>query len=240
MYLGDNLGHISIHLDNCFTPTGIVNKNTLWNIVKEIFSLLSWLFKSLQSDSNSKSLPSPVSIPAEGISQNDPNFQSLPSPFSVPAGGILDRDLKQLEEDFDRMRFTVDGEEQEDAKNIKLLAEWDAFKSHRGKFLGCVSQSNQSQSCKALLGHFPSDKYHCRGEQDTAVKIDTQKKTVTMTRTFSIHALNDEGSPVESACQRIQSVTKVFFNNPDVTMEIHFENASDNKTDFIPKAVGQG
>jgi hypothetical protein len=243
LYLGDNLGHISIHLDNCFTPTGIENKNTLWNIVKEIFSLLSWLFKSLQSDSNSKSLPSPFSdsnsksLPSPF---SDSNSKSLPSPFSVPAEGIYDRELKELETDFVRMRFTVDGKKHEDIETIKRLADWDAFKTHQGKFLGSVSQSNQSQSCNALLRHFPIERFHSKPEQDTTVKIDTQKKTVTMTRTFSIYALNDEDAPVKTACQRIQSVTTVFFNNPGVTMEIHFENAPDNKTDFIPVAVGQG
>lgn len=218
MYLGDNLGHISIHLDKCFTPTGIENKNTLWNIVKEIFSLLSWLFKSLQSDSNSKSLPGPVSVPADGIYK---------------------RGLNDLNIDFNRMRFFVNGVKQEDIETIKRLADLDAFKTHQGKFFGCVSQSNHSQSLSALIRHFPMERFHCAPEQDTTVKINTQNKTVSMTKTFSIHALNAEGSPLQNAFQKIHSVTTVFFNNPDVTMEIYFKNA-DNNNDLIPVAVGQG
>ncbi len=195
MYLGDNLGHISIYLDNCFEVSNLGNSNILLDIVKHIFSFLSSLFKS------------------------------LPSPFSVPAEGIYDRDLKELENDFVRMRFTVDGKKHEDIETIKRLADWDAFKTHQGKFLGCVSQSNQAQSCKALVRHFPIERFHSRPEQDTTVKIDTQKKTVTMTRTFSIYALNDEVAPVKTAYQRILSLTRVFFDKSDVRMEIDFQNA---------------
>jgi hypothetical protein len=195
LYLGDNLGHISIYLDNCFEVSNLGNSNILLDIVKHIFSFLSSLFKS------------------------------LPDPVFVPANRIHDCDFQQLDTDFGRMRFLVNGEEQKNVESIKHLAEWDVFKSHQGKFLGCVSQTNQSQSIIALIKHFPVNKFHSLGTQGTAIDINTKNKTVTMRRTFSIHVLNAKEEPLKTAYQRILSLTRVFFDKSDVRMEIDFQNA---------------
>lgn len=137
------------------------------------------------------------------------------------------------------MRFIVDENPQENTERITALADGDSFKSHQGKFYGSISQSNQTQSYQALIVKYPIGKFHVQGEQDTTVKIDTIEKTVTATRTFSIIRKNGEGAPEGNPCQRIQSITRVFFGNSDVKMEIDFQNALDNQA-TIPAPIEQG
>lgn len=230
MYLGDNLGHISIYLDNCLEVPNPVNSNILWDIVKHIFSLLSSLFKSL---------PIPVSAPKAENSQNGSDFKSLPNQVSIPTEQILKCSEKELITDFSRMRFFVDETPQENTERITALADGEGFQSHQGKFYGSVSQSNQTQSYQALIDKYPFDTFHVMGEQDTTVNIDTNEKTVTATRTFSIIRINEEGAPEGNPCQRILSLTRVFFGSSDVTMVIDFQNALDNQA-TIPAAIEQG
>ncbi|NDD99362.1 hypothetical protein EB008_03590 [bacterium] len=230
MYLGDNLGHISIYLDNCLQVPNLVNSNILWDIVKHIFSLLSSLFKSL---------PIPVSAPKAENSQNGSDFNSLPKQVSIPAKQIFARTASDFTPDFPRMRFFVDETPEENIDRIIALADGEGFKSDQGRFYGSVSQSNQTQSYQALINEYPIGKFHVEGEQDTTVNIDTNEKTVTATRTFSIKRMNEEDAPEDNPCQRIQSITRVFFGNSAVTMKIDFQNALDNQA-TIPAAIEQG